>query len=653
MLLADGFNELPTDQARAEFRKFCGRNIPVIVTSRELANDLGLERKLDLPPPSSQQVARFLEERLPNCDRAQLQKLGDRVRDLGQTPLMIWMLYSIFQTRHEIPETRGEAYRAFTTLYAEKAKEGIDLTESRTVLSKLAFEMMQSPKPDDPTDFRLDISEVEAQTALGSEKTLKHLVDFHLLHWQGKPGNRKVRFCHQSLQEYYAAEYLLPQLPNLSNEALQRHYLNYLKWTEPIALMLALVEDEAQVVRVVELAIGVDLAIRVDLMLGARLAGKVNRDFQKHTVDQIVNLEMDLKLKIMLLGEAHSEKSITSLSTALENPDVYVRQKAAEALGQIGGEQAVKLLIETLKDFDYSDELGCSVSYMAAKALGQIGSEKAIVPLSEMLEDQTNSERWSVAIALGQIGGDKVIDALSKALDNDDDPDMNIHTSIVTALEQVGGEQAIAPLSKALKHKNINLLACTFAVAALEKIGGEKAIAALIEALDHPDDHIREFATSTLEQLRSDQKTVVYENREIEDSDSYTHLAKRVAKFDNETVLSFPLVKSLENPDSDTRWSAARSLGKLGHPAPLSLLWKMQIEGTVNCLEAIANIQSRCKFYNYEIFQAAQEPENPQTENPEKTAIVYQIDSVGNLNTGTVNVKGDQIGTQQNSDNGA
>jgi hypothetical protein len=35
----------------------------------------------------------------------------------------------------------------------------------------------------------------------------------------------------------------LEQLPTLSDAVLKRDYLNYLKWTEPVALMLALMDD--------------------------------------------------------------------------------------------------------------------------------------------------------------------------------------------------------------------------------------------------------------------------------------------------------------------------------------------------------------------------------------------------------------------------
>jgi predicted NACHT family NTPase len=202
LLLADGFNVLPTETARAEFNDFCKREIPIIVTTRDFAGDVRIERKLQLQNLDSLKVKAFFQSRLPCQDQKQIQQLCERVKDFGQTPLMVWMLFSVFQKNGEIPATRGEAYRAFTTLYAERAKIGIELDESRSCLSKLAFEMMQGQKP---TDFRLDIGEFEAQDSLGA-KTLKHLLKYHLLQATGKPGDRQIRFCHQSLQEYYAAE---------------------------------------------------------------------------------------------------------------------------------------------------------------------------------------------------------------------------------------------------------------------------------------------------------------------------------------------------------------------------------------------------------------------------------------------------------------
>ena len=321
LLLADGFNELPSDHARTKFKKFCGRKIPVIVTSRDGTDDLGLERKLQIQPLTNAKVKAFLQSRLPGYAQAQIKELSDRVKDFGQTPLMVWMLFSIFRQNGDIPTTRGEAYRAFTMLYAERAKEGIDLDESRGLLSKLAFELMHAEKP---TDFRPDIGEVDAQNLLESEKALKQLVRNHLLQVKGKLGNRRISFCHQSLQEYYAAEVLLMMLrdehPDVKDDRLQYFYLNYLKWTETIAIALSLleIEDEIQILRLVE------LALDIDWILGARLAGVVKPRFQQQTVIMVSALDVPGWLKVQLLGETLSKSAAPELLKLLEGDDISI-----------------------------------------------------------------------------------------------------------------------------------------------------------------------------------------------------------------------------------------------------------------------------------------------------------------------------------------
>ncbi|HEY9675679.1 MAG TPA: hypothetical protein V6D11_29820 [Waterburya sp.] len=85
---------------------------------------------------------------------------------------------------------------------------------------------------------------------------------------------------------------------------MKREYLNYLKWTELLALMLELVEDEAQAVRVVQ------LALEVDLRLGARLAGGVKPEWQEQTVPLVVELDIPELLKIQLLGVTRSDFGI-------------------------------------------------------------------------------------------------------------------------------------------------------------------------------------------------------------------------------------------------------------------------------------------------------------------------------------------------------
>jgi energy-coupling factor transporter ATP-binding protein EcfA2 len=210
LLLVDGLNEKP--EAKRDLKQFC-RNISLIATGRNDGDGWEIDRKLELQPLSKEKVAEFFQKRvsLPNDDRAQLQALGDRVQDFGQTPLMVWMLFSIFCDDGSIPETRGAAYRSFTVMYARRSKGVIDLSDARKLLRKLACEMMKSPNAEDPTEFRLKVSEVEAEEILGSEAELNRMLN-HLIKQQGKEGIREISFCHQSLQEYYAAEHLLSEL---------------------------------------------------------------------------------------------------------------------------------------------------------------------------------------------------------------------------------------------------------------------------------------------------------------------------------------------------------------------------------------------------------------------------------------------------------
>ena len=100
-------------------------------------------------------------------------------------------------------------------------------------------------------------------------------------------------------------------LPNLSDAKLKRDYLNLLKWTESLALMLGLVEDETQALQVVR------LALEVDLMLGARLAGEVREEFQEKTVRLISGMDVPQNLKIELLGMTRSEFGI-AITTNME-----------------------------------------------------------------------------------------------------------------------------------------------------------------------------------------------------------------------------------------------------------------------------------------------------------------------------------------------
>jgi hypothetical protein len=147
--------------------------------------------------------------------------------------------------------------------------------------------MMQSPNPEKPTEFRVAIGRSEVKRlfteflqaydpypARLAKRCLQDLLKHHLIQTNGE----QIEFQHQLIQEYYAAECLLEQLHDLDEGVLRREYLNYVKWTEPLALMLGLVVDEG-------LALGVVRSgLVVDLFLGARLPGEVKAEFQEGAI---------------------------------------------------------------------------------------------------------------------------------------------------------------------------------------------------------------------------------------------------------------------------------------------------------------------------------------------------------------------------------
>ncbi|GBE93623.1 NACHT domain-containing protein [Nostoc cycadae] len=424
LLFVDGLNELPNESARRsldDFRNQYRQFTPMIFTTRDLSvgGDLGIEKKLEMQPLTETQMQQFVHSSLPEkMADEMLRQLGGRLRELGKTPLLLWMLCELLKSDQQIPASLGALFRLFSGVY-HQLKRDIPIAENLRhwqgdLLQYLAFVMMQG---NNSTELQLTISQQQARNVLTTflnqkvefaddcaRHWLEDLLKYHLIQRRTDTG---IEFHHQLIQEYYAAEFLLSQLDKMSDEKLKRNYLNYLKWTEPLALMLGLVDDESQAVRVVR------LALNVDLKLGSRLAGEVKQEYQRKAVNLILDLEIHQLLKLEFLGITHSEDAIYFLNNSLHNEDSNVRNSAAEALGRIGNKAAVNYLITALQDED--------VRWTAAETLGNIGNEAAVNYLIAALQDEDEDDyvRWTAAVALGKIGNEAAVNPLIAALQNE------------------------------------------------------------------------------------------------------------------------------------------------------------------------------------------------------------------------------------------
>jgi HEAT repeat protein len=572
LLLFDGINELPSDPARQKLKNFCQQyaEIPMIFTTRDLgSDDLDIEKKLEMLPLTELQMQDFVKTYLPEKGEEMLKQLGNRLKELGETPLLLWMLCSVFDdNENKIPANLGLVFQIFTGIYNKKLKADVPTYQEsrdwwRELLQVLAWKMTQG---ESKTEIQVAISRTEAEEELSKfiknkgfpeyygKQWLKDLLKYHLIHLEG---NDKIAFRHQLIQEYYTAEELKKKLPHLRDEQLQWDYLNYLKWTEPMALLLGLLDNETQAKRVVK------LGLEIDLKLGARLAGEVNFKFQKQTVGLVLGLDVPKRFKVELLGLTKSNEVVNELNQALEDSDGVVRRNAVEALGKIGTETAIAGLLKAL------EESNKDVRWKAAFALGKIGTETAIPGLLKALKDSDKDVRSNAVVALCKIGSETAIAGLFKVLEHSD---KDVRGNAAFALGKIGSETAIPRSLKALENSDRN--ARRSAAFALGKIGSETAIPVLLKALEDSDGYVRWKAAAGLAKISSE-TAIPGLLKALEDSDEDVrgNAVWVLGNIGSETAIA-GLLKTLEHSNKDVRGKAAEALGNIGSETAIPGLLK-------------------------------------------------------------------------------
>ena len=701
LILFDGVNELPAEEARSQLSAFRRNHpkLPMIFTTRDLSlgGDLGIEKKLEMQPLTEPQMRDFIRAYVPEQAEQMLRQLKDRLREFGQTPLLLWMLCEVIQQSPDStpPKNLGEIFRVSTEAYEQSSvrkhevaalkgdvKPLSDRRLWKKALKALAFLMMQG---ETPVDFRVVIHRDEAERELSRifpnepfpvRDLLDDLLKYHLLQTRSAD---QIEFRHQLLQEYYAAEALLGSLEEFDLEEgkqFKREFLNFLKWTEPISLMLALA-DETQVVQVVE------LALETDLILGARLAGKASLDLQEKTVKLVTLIECEIWLKFLLLGETRSDIVIHELIAALKHSNVDVRRGAASALGKIRSEAAIPHLLKLLKHSHIH------IRRRAISALGKIDSEEAITILIQSLDRSSSGLRRRAASALGELGSEEAIPTLLKILE-DPSSSSSLLKSVASALGNIRSEVSIPSLIKILENQDLETSVRVSAASALGRIGSEVAIPNLRKALKDPESSIRRSAAKSLFELEPNTAdpallTAAHHSNlptpecpntkptQIADTSAISQLLElsensdwrlrwdatyTLTQIDSNAALPL-LLKALSEPKSSMRWRVKKALARFkcdsaAHILP-DLLKLLPTQFGKDAIQVLQSIQIKCEFYNYEIYQAYLEAQEIDRQTPQNNgsfasrsvrSIHYHIGQAGIINTGNVTIQGDQNGEQ-------
>ncbi|BAY44328.1 peptidase C14 caspase catalytic subunit p20 [Scytonema sp. HK-05] len=580
LLLLDGLNELPSDDSRRLVTIFRNSfpNTPMIFTTRDLAvgGDLGIENKLEMLPLTLQQMRQFVQAYLPEQGEQMLRQLDDRLRELGETPLILRMFCEVFGTEKQIPKNRGKLFRTFDKRLDElKNRDSLSVTENLLqwkpeLLGHLAFTMMEGEKS---PDIRLIISQTKAEKILEAllknrvtspaEKAKKWLQDLLKNYFIQQVDKKQLQFPHQLFQEYYAAEYLLELLPKLSDEKFKKDYLNLLKWTESIALALNLLDDEAQTLRIVH------LALDVDFMLGAFLAGEVQYKFQQKTIDIILKKKPSKRLEMDLLSNTHSQFAEKYLNGYLKDKNSSVREYAVYALTKIGSDTSVNSLILALKDEDFE------VRRQAIKGLRDIGSEAAVNPLIHALKDEHSFVRSSAVEALVMIKGKASINFLINALkDEDEEKDLFEYGSGLFMLKinvrEDISEANFNLLIQALKDERSSVR--RLAVQLLSSCRDEVVINSLIQALKDENSSVRYYAAEAFRFI-GNEATVNPLIQALKDENSSVRLKVVEALGDIKSEVAVnPLIQALKDENSSVRLYAVYGLRDIGSEAAVNPL---------------------------------------------------------------------------------
>ena len=241
-------------------------------------------------------------------------------------------------------------------------------------------------------------------------------------------------------------------------------------------------------------------------------------------------------------------RDVKGLIKALKHKDLYVREGAAIALGEIGESRAVEPLTQALENED--DD----VRRQAATALGKIGDASAVEPLIQALKDKSTYVRERASWALGELGDAKAVEPLIQALM---DEDFSVREAAACVLGEIGDARAVEPLIQALRNKSI---------------GSQVTVEALEELSWKPRDDVEKAHYLTAknkwdELLRLGKPAVapIIQGLNNKDEDARLKALSILKKIGGRRAIE-PLIAALEyHPHARMRWEAAKDMGKIGN----------------------------------------------------------------------------------------
>lgn len=157
-------------------------------------------------------------------------------------------------------------------------------------------------------------------------------------------------------------------------------------------------------------------------------ASQIRQRYEKNTkgasiedyVRRFNSKDADKRLEgIKSLSESKDERALEYLLQGLGDPDLRIKAKAIDALGNIRAAEATPVLIQHL----FLRETAPLVKRRLLASLGKIGDSRAAGPIVEFLQrDLDPATRGTAIYALGEIGSEEALQPLSAIERSDPHP---------------------------------------------------------------------------------------------------------------------------------------------------------------------------------------------------------------------------------------
>ncbi|EDN70103.1 PBS lyase HEAT-like repeat protein [Beggiatoa sp. PS] len=280
-----------------------------------------------------------------------------------------------------------------------------------------------------------------------------------------------------------------------------------------------------------------------------------------------------------ILGHLNHERAIKPLIALLNDPNPAVRRYVSEALGQLGHDKALQPLITLLKDADGS------VRNSAVVGLGLLSHKKAIEPLLQLLNDPSPLVRQSVAKTLSQLGGNKSAQPLMTLLK---DPEWSVRQQTAVALGELSHQSAIPlePLIALLQSPD--WFVRQRAAEVLGNLGPRTQIESVIKLLNDPNWAVRMTATDVLGKLgRVEAVQPLIALLQDANASVLEHATTAIGQLGDQKAVA-PLINLLQHSIPSVRRHAAEALGQLGDEKAVIPLIALLNDKTVSASAAIA-----------------------------------------------------------------